>query len=192
MRQWVLSVPFALRYLFATAPAVMSQALSIVYRAIASHLIKSAGYHQETAQTGPVTLIQRFGSAPNLNINFNILFLDGVYVTTGERLTFRRVPPPIVAALETLVRVTSERVGRALERQGLRVSDLENSVLTVDSPDRSGLDDLLGHSITYRIALGTQQGRKAFTLQTVRAVTEANDGKVLRRAAVLPGLNVCD
>ena len=57
MRQWVLSVPFALRYLFATHPAVMGQVLGIVYRAIASHLIKAAGYHQATAQTGAVTLI---------------------------------------------------------------------------------------------------------------------------------------
>ncbi len=84
MRQWVLSVPFALRYLFATHPAVMGQVLGIVYRAIASHLIKVAGYHHETAQTGAVTLVQRFGSALNLNIHFHILFLDGVYVTTGE------------------------------------------------------------------------------------------------------------
>ena len=52
MRQWVLSVPFALRYLFATDPAVMGQVLGIVYRAIASHLIKAAGYHHATAQTG--------------------------------------------------------------------------------------------------------------------------------------------
>lgn len=59
MRQWVLSVPFALRYLFATHPAVMGQVLGIVYRAIASHLIKAAGYHQATAQTGAVTLIER-------------------------------------------------------------------------------------------------------------------------------------
>ena len=66
LRQWVLSVPFALRYLFATHPAVMGQVLGIVYRAIASHLVKAAGYHHTTAQTGAVTLIQRFGSALNL------------------------------------------------------------------------------------------------------------------------------
>ena len=46
-----------------------------------------------------------------------MLFLDGVYVTTGERLSFRRVPPPTLATLKTLVRVTSERVGRTLQRQ---------------------------------------------------------------------------
>ena len=34
LRQWVLSVPFPLRYLFATRPAIMGRALGIVTRAI--------------------------------------------------------------------------------------------------------------------------------------------------------------
>ena len=59
-----------------------------------------------------------------MNVHFHMLFLDGVTVTTGERLSFRLVPPPTVAALEDLVHVTSERVGRALERQWLLVRDL--------------------------------------------------------------------
>ena len=74
--------------------------------------------------------------------------------------------------------VISERVGRALERQGLVVRDLEDSFLSVDSVEGSGVDELLGHSITYRIALGPHQGRKAFTLQTVPAATESIDGKL--------------
>lgn len=98
-----------------------------------------------------------------------MLFLDGVYVGAGEGLRFRRVPPPTPAALETLVCVISERVGRALERKGRLVRDLENTYLTLDSHDESGFDALLGHSITYRIALGPQQGRNAFTLQTLPA-----------------------
>ena len=69
LRQWVLSVPFALRCLFATAPVVMGQVLGIVTRSIANHLNKAAGPRQATAQTGAVTLIQRFGSALNLNIH---------------------------------------------------------------------------------------------------------------------------
>jgi hypothetical protein len=129
-----------------------------------------------------VTLIQRFGSALNLNIHFHMLFLDGVYVTSGERLRFRRVPPPTIVALEKLVRCISERVGRALERQGLLARDLEESCLTLDAPDGAGIDDLLGHSITYRIALGPQQGRKAFTVQTVSAVAGSNDDKLARAA----------
>ena len=63
VRQWVLSVPFPLRFLFASRPAVMGRVLGIVYRCIATHLIKKAGLSRRTAQTGAVTLIQRFGSA---------------------------------------------------------------------------------------------------------------------------------
>jgi hypothetical protein len=63
VRQWVLSVPYPLRFLFASRPDVMGRVLSIVYRCIATHLIKKAGFSRRTAQAGAVTLIQRFGSA---------------------------------------------------------------------------------------------------------------------------------
>jgi ribosomal protein S27E len=43
VRQWVLSVPFPLRFLFASQPAALGQALAIVYRAIGAFLIKKAG-----------------------------------------------------------------------------------------------------------------------------------------------------
>ena len=66
-RQWVVSFPHALRFLFATRPAVMGEVLGIVYRVIAGHLVKKAGETQASARTGAVTLIQRFGSALNLN-----------------------------------------------------------------------------------------------------------------------------
>ena len=38
------------------------------------------GYSKKTARTGAVTLIWWFGSTFNLNINFHMLFLDGVYL----------------------------------------------------------------------------------------------------------------
>jgi len=68
MRQWVLSVPFPLRFLFASNPKAMSGVLGIVYRAISTHLIHKADFTKPEAQTGAVTLIQNFGSALNLNI----------------------------------------------------------------------------------------------------------------------------
>ncbi len=68
MRQWVLSVPFPLRFWFASQPAVMGKVLGIVYRTIATYLIHKAGYTKTMAHTGAVTLIQRFGGALNLNI----------------------------------------------------------------------------------------------------------------------------
>lgn len=35
---------------------------NIVYRTLATHIIKKAGYTKQTAQAGVVTMIQRFGS----------------------------------------------------------------------------------------------------------------------------------
>ena len=68
IRQWVLSVPFQLRFLFARDPQVMGRVLGIVYRAIETHLIHKAGLTRTEAHTGAVTLIQCFGSALDANI----------------------------------------------------------------------------------------------------------------------------
>ena len=115
MRQWVLSVPFQLRFLFARDPQVMGRVLGIVYRAIETHLIHKAGLTRATAHTGAVTLIQCFGSALNLNIHFHMLFLDGVYAPRDEVLAFRRVRAPTRDELDVLLERISQRVGRYLE-----------------------------------------------------------------------------
>lgn len=68
----MLSFPYPLRFLFASRPSVMGRVLGIVYRAIATHLIKKAGFTNKAAHTGAVTLIQRFGGALNLNIHLHM------------------------------------------------------------------------------------------------------------------------
>jgi len=51
----------------------MGKALGIVYRSIATHLTRKAGYRNSTAHTGAVTLIQRFGSAPSFEEDSGVL-----------------------------------------------------------------------------------------------------------------------
>jgi len=172
MRQWVLSVPFPLRFLFASKPAVMGKVLGIVYRAIATHLTRKAGYTKTTAHTGAVTLIQCFGGALNLNIHYHMLFLDGVYIDSADksRLRFCWVKAPTSNELTQLTHIIAHRVARYLERQGLLERDTGHTYLSADGVDvdpESPMNHLLGSSITYRIAVGPQQGRKVFTLQTL-------------------------
>ncbi|EEV5907264.1 IS91 family transposase [Escherichia coli] len=168
MRQWVLSFPFQLRFLFASRPEIMGWVLGIVYRVIATHLVKKAGHTHQVAKTGAVTLIQRFGSALNLNVHFHMLFLDGVYVEQSHgSARFRWVKAPTSPELTQLTHTIAHRVGRYLERQGLLERDVENSYLASDAVDDDPMTPLLGHSITYRIAVGSQAGRKVFTLQTL-------------------------
>lgn len=47
VRQWVLSFPVPLCFLFASRPVIMGQVLGIVYRVIATHLIKKAGQREQ-------------------------------------------------------------------------------------------------------------------------------------------------
>ena len=101
-----------------------------------------------------------------------MLFLDGVYIdsTHGSRARFRWVKAPTSNELTQLTHIIAHRVARYLERQGLLVRDACNSYLTaegVDSDPESPMKQLLGSSITYRIAVGPQQGRKVFTLQAL-------------------------
>ena len=173
MRQWVLSVPFQLRFLFASQPAIMGKVLGIVYRAISTHITNKAGYTKNRAHTGAVTLIQRFGSALNLNVHLHMLFLDGVYLgenTYGSSLRFQWIKSPTSEELARLTHTIAKRIGRFLERQGLLIRDTENSYLSLTVEDEDDpMHQLHGSSVTYRIAVGPRQGRKVFTLQTIPA-----------------------
>ena len=99
-----------------------------------------------------------------------MLFLDGVYSADNSRLRFRLVKAPTNSELTQLTHVIAHRVARYLERQGLLERDTGHAYLTADGVDEdseSPMNQLLGSSITYRIAVGPQQGRKVFTLQTL-------------------------
>jgi hypothetical protein len=103
LRQWVLSLPMALRFLLATRPAVLSAVLGVVYRTISGHLLGVARLTRTTGHTGAVTLIQRFGSALNLNVHLHMIFIDGAYRSDGvARPVFHPVPPPIQLLLGKL------------------------------------------------------------------------------------------
>tara|TARA_B110000305_G_scaffold209670_1_gene242813 strand:- start:60 stop:1361 length:1302 start_codon:yes stop_codon:yes gene_type:complete len=190
LRQWVISFPFPLRYLFAAHPQAMGKVLGIVYRAISTHLIHKSELSLKEGATGAVTLIQRFGSALNLNIHFHILFLDGVYVHRDNRPPrFQRVKAPDKGELEELVQLISQRVGRCLERQGLLEQNTESAWLDLDpAEDTDAMPQILGSSISYRIAVGPQQGRKAFMIRTIRPLDRPDPG--LERVARANGFSL--
>jgi len=112
IRQWVLSLPFALRFLLATDPDALTRVLGIFYRAISAHILKRARLTRASGATGAVTLIQRFGSALDLNIHFHALVLDGAYLVGTDPPVFRRIAPPGEAELQQLVERVAERIGR--------------------------------------------------------------------------------
>ncbi|MBM3531333.1 MAG: hypothetical protein FJX62_24935, partial [Alphaproteobacteria bacterium] len=83
-----------LRILFAARPHLLTPVLRIVHRVIAGFVLSQAGLKGATADTGAVTLIQRFGSAANLNIHLHCLVLDGVVRSAGGEPVFQQARAP--------------------------------------------------------------------------------------------------
>jgi hypothetical protein len=77
------------------------------------------------------------------------------------------VPPPTRAQLERLLATLTRRIARHLVRRGWLAEDAEGAQLTGEDLGDSGLGTLRAHSITYRIAVGPNAGRKALTLRTL-------------------------
>jgi hypothetical protein len=78
VRQWVLSLPIPLRLPLPAYPKLVTLVLQVVHWVITRHLLGRAGLKADEADSGAVTLIQRFGSAANLNIHLHCLVLDDV------------------------------------------------------------------------------------------------------------------
>jgi len=92
---------------------------------------------------------------------------DGVYRVGGVHApVFRQVAAPDASQLKQLVEQIAARVGQVLERRGLIERDIEDAWL-ISVAEPGPLYDLIGHSITYWIAVGPRAGQMLFTLQAV-------------------------
>jgi len=106
-----------------------------------------------------------------------MLCLDGVYAPRPDGgLRFTRVKAPEREELEHLVQQIAARLGRALERMGLLQRDAESAWLDLPpGEDTDAMRQLIGSSVTYRIAVGPQAGRKALVLRTITAPGKAGE-----------------
>ena len=97
--------------------------LQIIHRVIARFLLKQAGLKRRAADTGALTLIQRFGSAANLNIHLHCLVLDGVFRRTEREPDFQEARAPTRAELEGLLVKFIARLLKMLTGQGYLVEE---------------------------------------------------------------------
>ena len=109
----------------------------------------------------------------------NALLADGVYTTNRYgKHRFQYVSAPLSDEITGLVHTISHRIACFLERQGMLERDMEQSYLTLEEDD-DPMGQIQGHSITYRIAVGAQQGQKVFTLQTLPpSDNESNEAQI--------------
>jgi hypothetical protein len=116
VRQYVLSMPWKIRYALARDAGLKRKALNIFLEEVFREL-------RERSRAGPrgkggaVTGVQRFGGTLNLNVHFHSLVLDGVYV--GDR--FFRSSKPSPEDLQRIVDRVRDRILGLLRRHGLQV-----------------------------------------------------------------------
>jgi Putative transposase len=173
VRQLVLSLPIALRVLLAAQPNLVITVLQVVQRKIMRNLLQQAKLNLTQAQGGSVTLIQRFGSAANLNIHLHCLVLDWVYqIKRNGELAFIQTLAPTEQALQLLLRSIITSIMKRLVRQGVLVQEQvqeQDQWYAVDGvaddTETSALWPLQQGSIVYRIAFGLRARRKVLTLR---------------------------
>ena len=119
----MISFPIPLRVLCASHPQLLAPGLQIIHRVISGFLLKQTGLKRAQAATGAVTLIQRFGSAANLNIHLHCLVLDGVDGTAGGAPVFHPVRAPTAEQLQTLLTRIIKHLMKRLTRQGFLIEE---------------------------------------------------------------------
>ena len=157
VRQWVLSLPFSLRFALARDHALLTAVITVVMRAILGFQRRRARrLHGLRGRCGSVSVVQRFGGTLNLNVHLHAIVLDGVHVQESDgHLRFQPLLAPIPAELHALTETIALRVRRLLGREG-RLSDDEWPAS--DEPP-SALDACQAASVRNVVAFGPRAGR---------------------------------
>jgi hypothetical protein len=159
VRQWVLSLPFSLRYRLAYDSRLTTAVLRIFVRRVFASLRRRARRRWQIGdpRCGAVTFVQRFGGALNLNVHFHTLVLDGAY-DAGDGTPFLALPPPDDEEVARVTRSVARGIARLLERRGLG-PDADPDEVDPISRDEPLLAALYSASVRGRVATGPRAGQ---------------------------------
>ncbi len=170
VRQWVLTMPYRLRYQMAWNHGLSRAVLGVYARVLGDVYRRGARARGiDGGQTGMVTALQRAGGALNANLHFHTLVLDGVFTEDpAGALTFHSAPGPSDAEVAAALATIRHRVQRLLVRHGLEPADDATGPadrLAEESPVLAGI---VGASVQGRVALGSRAGARVRRLGDAR------------------------
>jgi hypothetical protein len=167
VRQYVLSLPFALRYRLAFDQALCSEVLRIFIHTVFSFLKRRARRKlpMRKAYCGAVTFLQRAGGSINLNPHFHSLILDGVYVSSVpfEAPRFHPLPPPTDAEVARITAAIARRVEKLLAQRGLLGEEGSGDPDPLEAEEPL-LSQLYSASVQGRVAAGPRAGHRLVRL----------------------------
>lgn len=195
VRQWVVTFPRRVRWHLARDPKLATQALDVVLRVLFGwqrKVARSLGVdfgaprRSQSARSGAVSFLQRFGSSLELNLHVHALLPDGVFARPDgdpeARPKFHEMPPPTDEDVSWLLGKIAERVVALLRRRG-RLDDEDG-----DTHDEGDLPLLAALPATRRPAVVEEKPpplcarQDGFSLHAATAV-HANDREGLERLA---------
>jgi len=121
VRQYVLTLPFRLRFILAYDHDLKLEVGSVLVRTLFNwYRLRARRRGLTEPECGAVAFVQRFSSNLALNVHFHVLVLDGVFTRRkGELPVFHELPPPTDEDIASLVETVARRVQRLLEERGL-------------------------------------------------------------------------
>lgn len=179
VRQWVLSLPYSLRFRLAFDSGLMGEVLGIFIHEVFRSLRKRANDNGvPNGECASVTFVQRFGSALNLTPHFHSAVFDGVYACTAEEEQARFYPlrPP-----------NKKDVVAVVERVAVRMAALLEARDGTADAEEPALADLYATSVTRTLATGPNAGQKVKTAGEFQEESFENHGS---RCAMASGFSV--
>jgi len=194
IRQFVLTLPFPLRFPLAFDGKLLGQVLRIFTDTVAGwYRARHAERGLPAGETGAVTAIQRANSDLRLNPHFHTLFLDGVYGPDrdSQGRMFHPATAPTQTDIEQLVGRASRRILRFLQGRGvitLVTAPGDGEVTMVPDETMAEQDPLLARLLA-AATVGAAPAGPATRRQPIRIVLDPTivpSGKAISAPAPTP------
>jgi hypothetical protein len=185
IRQFVLTMPFPLRFPLAFDGKLLGQVVRIFTDTVAGwYRRRHADRGLPAGDSGAVTVIQRANSDLRLNPHLHTAFLDGVYAPDrdGKGHMFHPAPAPSQQEIEAIVGRASKRILRFLQRRGVitLVTAPGDGEVTVVSDETMGEKDPLLARLLAAATAGTPPAGPANKRKPVRIVLAPDDRPVAK------------
>jgi hypothetical protein len=185
VRQWVLTLPFPLRFPLAFDGKLLGEVLRIFMDTVASwYRERQADRGLPMGEGGAVAVIQHANSDLRLNPHVHAIFLDGLYAPDGDGKgqMFHPAPGPSQHDVEQVVQRTSKRILRFLQRRGVitLVTAPGDGEVTVVADETMGEKDPLLAKLLAAATAGAPPAGWANKRKPVRIVLDPDDRPVTK------------
>ena len=178
VRQWVLTLPSRLRYAMAWDHALCRAVIAVYVRAVLGWYRRQARVQGVTGgRGGAVVIVQRFGSALNLNVHLHAMVLDGVFAREADEVVrFHKPPPGSPSDVTPLLRTIARRSERLLTRRGVTTGGAEVDGCDPFVDAAPALAGLAAASVRGVAALGPRTGLRVRRWGSDRGADRRDDG----------------